>query len=41
MSYGLNDPAKSHVLQSLPGTFSGLHLLCMQFVGFQILDPTI
>lgn len=37
----LNDPAKKHTLQSLPGSFSGLHLLCLQYVGFQILDPTI
>jgi tetratricopeptide (TPR) repeat protein len=37
----LNDPEKTHTLQSLPGTFSGLHLLCLQYVGFQLLDPTI
>jgi hypothetical protein len=37
----LNDSEKKHTLQSLPGYFSGLHLLCLQYVGFQILDPTI
>ena len=37
----LNDSEKKHTLQSLPGSFSGLHLLCLKYVGFQILDPTI
>ena len=37
----LNDSAKKHTLQSLPGAFSGLHLLCLQYVGFQLLDPSI
>jgi hypothetical protein len=37
----LNDSEKIHTLQSLPGAFSGLHLICLQYVGFQLLDPTI
>ena len=37
----LNDSEKKHTLQSIPGYFSGLHLLCLQYVGFQQLDPTI
>lgn len=28
----LNDSAKKHTLQSLPGAFSGLHLLCLQYI---------
>jgi hypothetical protein len=30
-----------HSLRSLPGDFTGLHLLCMEYVGFKILDPTV
>jgi hypothetical protein len=41
LGLNLNDSEKKHTLQSLPGSFSGLHLLCLQYVGFQILDPTI
>jgi hypothetical protein len=37
----LNDPTKPHTLQSQHGAFFGLHLLCLQYVGFQLLDPTI
>jgi hypothetical protein len=37
----LNDPAKPHTLQSQHGAFYGLHLLCLQYVGFHLLDPTI
>jgi hypothetical protein len=28
-------------LTSLPGKFSGLNLLCMEYVGFPLLDPSI
>lgn len=37
----VNDPAERYTLQSIPGKFSGLHLLCIQYVGFQTLDPSV
>lgn len=37
----MNDPAKKYSLRTLPGEFSALHLLCLQYVGFQLIDPTI
>lgn len=36
----VNDPAGKYSLRSLPGNFSGLHLLCLQYVGFKIIAPT-
>jgi hypothetical protein len=35
----VNDPAEQYTLRSIPGKFSGLHLLCIEYVGFQKLDP--
>ena len=37
----LSDSAKSYQLQSIPGNYSGLHLLCLQHVGFQIIDSKV
>jgi len=37
----VNDPSGKYALRSLPGNFSGLHLLCIQCVGFKISDPDI
>ena len=37
----VNDPAEQYTLRSIPGTFSGLHLLCIEYVGFQIIDPKV
>ena len=37
----LNDPSGKYTLRSLPGNFSGMQLLCIEFVGFKILDPTV
>jgi len=37
----VNDPSGKYMLRSLPGNFSGLHLLCLQYVGFKIIDPTV
>jgi Flp pilus assembly protein TadD len=34
-----NDPAQKYTLQSLPGTFSGLHLLCLMFAAFRRVAP--
>jgi len=37
----VNDPSGKYTLRSLPGNFSGLQLLCFQYVGFKIIDPTL
>jgi tetratricopeptide (TPR) repeat protein len=37
----VNNPAEKYTLNSLPGKFSGLHLLCIEYVGFQMIDPSI
>ena len=37
----VNDPSGKYTLRSLPGNFSGLHLLCLQYVGFKIIDPSV
>lgn len=39
-SLSVNDPAEKYTLRSLPGNFSGLQLLCIQYVGFKIIDPS-
>ncbi|MFT6862288.1 MAG: tetratricopeptide (TPR) repeat protein [Akkermansiaceae bacterium] len=36
----VNDSTEKYALRSLPGNFSGLHLLCIQYVGFKIIDPS-
>ncbi len=36
------NPGKTYSLKTCPGeTFSGLHLLCLMFVGFKLYDPKI
>jgi len=35
----VNNPSKPYNLQNLPGTFSGLHLLCLQYVAFKQIMP--
>ncbi len=37
----VNDPAEQYSLRSIPGKFSGLHLLCIEYVGFKIIDPKV
>lgn len=37
----VNDPSKRYQLRSLPGDFTGLYLLCIEYVGFKIIDPTV
>jgi hypothetical protein len=39
--FSVNDPSKKYQLRSLPGDFTGLHLLCLEYVGFKIIDPTV
>ena len=35
----INDPTPKYKLRSLPGQFSGLHLLCLEYVAFKIFAP--
>ena len=37
----VNNPAEQYTLRSIEGKFSGLHLLCIQYVGFQIIEPSL
>lgn len=37
----VNDPTEQYSLNSIPGKFSGLHLLCIEYVGFKIIDPKV
>lgn len=37
----VTDPSIKHQLRSLPGDFTGLHLLCLEYVGFKIIDPAV
>ena len=30
-----------HTLRNLPGKFSGLELLCLEYAGFQRIDPSV
>jgi hypothetical protein len=36
----VNDPAQKYTLNSISGKFSGLHLLCIEYVGFQKIHPS-
>ena len=35
----INDPEQKYTLKSLPGKFSGMHLVCIMYVGVKALDP--
>ena len=37
----VNDPSHQYTLNSITGKFSGLQLLCIEYVGFQLLDPSV
>jgi hypothetical protein len=36
----INDPAQKYTLRTLPGNFSGLHLLAIMYTAFQQIDPS-
>ena len=38
--FDVNDPAQKYRLRSLPGEFSGLHLVCIMDVGTKLIDPS-
>lgn len=35
----VNDPDQRYELRSLPGTFSGLHVVSIMYVAFKLVDP--
>lgn len=35
-----NDPDQKYSLKSMPGKFSGLHLMCLMYAAFQVIAPT-
>ena len=37
----LNNPQRTYRINSLPGEFTGLHLVCLLYVGFQQIDPSL
>lgn len=37
----VSDTTAKHTLRGLPGSFSGLQLLCLEYVGFRIIDPSV
>ena len=37
----VNDPTQKYQLRSLPGRFSGLHLVSIEYVGFKLVDPSV
>lgn len=37
----INDSTEKYSLKSLPGKFSGLHLLAIMYAAFQQIDPTM
>ncbi|MDA8377616.1 MAG: hypothetical protein M0Z50_11295 [Planctomycetia bacterium] len=37
----VNSPDQKYQLRSLPGQYSGLHLVCLMYVAFKILNPSL
>ncbi len=37
----VNDSTQKYTIRSLPGNFSGLHMVCIEYVGFKIIDPSL
>jgi len=37
----INDPEQKYALRTLPGKYSGLHLLALMYTAFKQIDPTI
>ena len=40
MGFGVNDSSQKYQLRTLPGRFSGLHMVCLMYAAFKITDPT-
>lgn len=37
----INDPDQKYTLKTLPGKFSGMHLLAIMYTGMKALDPNM
>lgn len=37
--YDTNNPQKQYEVKSLPGRYSGLHMVCLMYVAFQMISP--
>lgn len=37
----INDPAEKYTLKTLPGKFSGMHLVSIMYTAFKQIDPTL
>lgn len=37
----INDPTDKYKLKTLPGKFTGLHLLAIMYTAFRQIDPTM
>ena len=37
--FEVNNSEQQYELRSMPGKFSGLHLLCIMYVGFKLIAP--
>jgi hypothetical protein len=37
----INEPEQKYKLKTLPGNFSGLHLLAIMYTGFRQIDPAM
>lgn len=37
----INDPGKKYTINSMSGSFTGLHLVSYMYVGFKIIDPSL
>jgi hypothetical protein len=38
--FDVNDSRERYQVPSLPGRFSGLHMVCLKYAAFKIIDPT-
>ena len=38
--FDVNDSTQKYQLRSLPGRFSGLHMVCLMYAAFKIINPT-
>ena len=36
----VNDPVQKYTLRTLPGSYSGLHLMSLMYSAFKAIDPT-
>lgn len=41
MPFTTSGSAQKYTLTSMPGIFSGLHLVSLMFVGFRQIDPSL